>query len=214
MALSVFFSVIPLLLSHKKWYIYVSGIMVCIIAMSSSYQASSGIFPMLVIVLGIRRWIRGEKLGEVCRFYLISAGGFLLGLLMYRTFFMKELNAYATTAMAPWSELISSAIANYKRYIVHFLQGFNLEWLAVAFAICICFLWTAVRCSRQNKLLTFVLVGLGMIVMFALAFGVYPFLMEPLFYPRPCMELDAIWDFWGFLRCQRHRRGVLQSCYA
>lgn len=207
MALSVFFSVIPLLLCRKKWYLYVLGVAAATVAMSSSYQASSGIFPMLVIVMGISRWIRGESLGRVLKFYLISAAAFLLGLLIYRTFFMEELNAYATTALAPWPELIPSAVFNYKRYIVHFLQGFNPEWLAAAFVICLCFLFTAVRCSRQNKLLTFALVGLAMIVMFALAFGVYPFLVEPLFYPRAMYGIGCFIAFQGIFAVSEGRKG-------
>lgn len=119
MALSVFFSVVPLLANRKKWYVYVLSVAASTTAMSSSYQASSGIFPMLVIVMGISRWLKGEQLGQVLKFYLISAGGFLLGLLLYRNFFMEELNAYATTVMLPWSELISGAIANYKRYMLY-----------------------------------------------------------------------------------------------
>lgn len=209
MALSVFFSVVPLLLCRKKWYLYVLGVAACTVAMSSSYQASSGIFPMLVIVLGICRWIKGESIMQVLRFYLISAAAFLLGLVIYRTFFMEELNAYATTAMAPLTQMIPNAVFNYKRYIVHFLEGFNPEWLAAAFILCLCFLVTAVGCSRQNKLFTFVLVGLAMIVMFVLAFGVYPFLMEPLFYPRAMYGIGCFIAFMGIFAVSEGKKGYV-----
>ena len=209
MALSVFFSVLPLLCCGAKWYLYVPGVAVCAMAMSSFYQASSGIFPMLVILIGIRRWIRGEKISQVIRFYIISAAGFLLGLLVYRTFFMSELNDYATTDLAPWSEMIPSAIASYKRYIVHFLQGFNPEWVLASFVICVCFLWFSVQHSKQNKLLTFVLVGIAMIAMFALSFGVYPFLREPLFYPRAMYGIGCFIGFQGIFAVSEGRKGYI-----
>lgn len=209
MALSVFFAVVPLLLSRKKWYLYVFGVAAGTVAMSSSYQASSGIFPMLVIVMGICRWSKGEELRKVLQFYMVSAAAFLLGLLVYRTFFMEALNAYATTELAFESGLISTAIFNYKRYIVHFLQGFNLWWLVAAFVICLCFLWTVVRCSKQNKLLTFVLTGAAMVVMFALAFGVYPFLVEPLFYPRAMYGIGCFIAFQGIYAVSEGTKGIV-----
>lgn len=209
MALSVLFSVLPLLWCNASRYLYVLSTAVCTVAMSSSYQASSGIFPMLVVILGVCRWTSGEKLWQVMRFYLISAVGFLAGLLLYRQFFMEELNAYATTAMPPLAELLPSAIANYKRYIVHFLQGFTLPWLVTAFVICVCFLVTVVRASKRNKLLTLLVTGFSMIIMFLLAFGVYPFLVEPLFYPRAMYGIGCFLAFLGIWAVSAVPKGYL-----
>ena len=207
MALSVLLSVLPLLFCNKNRIVYLLWIAVCMIGMSSSYQASAGIFPMLVIVMGIRRWVRGEKTAEVVKFFALSAVGYVAGLLLFRKLFMADLNAYASTDMAPMAELIPCAITNYKRYIVHFLQGFIPEWTALAFGICVCFLGTTVAISKQNKILTFFLVGTAMVIMFLLCFGVYPFLTAPLFLPRAMYGIGCFIAFQGIFAVSQARKG-------
>ena len=209
MALSVFFSVLPLLFCNGNRIKYIFCTILGVIGMCMSYQASAGIFPMLVIVMGITRWIKGEKTGEVLRFYGISAVGYLLGLVVFRKLLMTELVAYASTTLAPVPELLSCAIYNYKRYIVHFLEGFKLEWIAVTFLICVCFLFTAVMCSKQNKIVTFFVVGAAMIIMFALAFGVYPFLTDPIFYPRAMYGIGCFIAFQGIFASTMVSKGYL-----
>ena len=207
MALSVLLSVLPLMLCNGNKIAYLLSTAVCMIGMSSSYQASAGIFPMLVIVVGIGRWVKGESLAEVLKFFALSAVGYVLGLILFRMLFMADLDAYASTDMAPMSELIPCAITNYKRYIVHFLQGFNPEWTALAFVICVCFLGTTVVISKQNKILTFFLVGVAMVVMFLLCFGVYPFLTAPLFLPRAMYGIGCFIAFQGIFAVSHARKG-------
>lgn len=197
MALSVLFSVMPLLFRERHMAVYILWSAVCAILMCISYQASAGIFPMLVIVVGLALWVRGEKTGDVLKFYAISAAGYLLGMILFRTLLMNELVAYASTTLAPAQDLLSCAIYNYKRYIVHFIQGFKPGWLAVSFLICVCFLATMVLRSKQNKLFTFVIVAPAMVLMFLLSFGVYPFLTDPLFYPRAMYGIGCFIGFQG-----------------
>jgi len=209
MALSVLFSVVPLLFCDGSILAYILSIVLGMFGMCMSYQASAGIFPMLVVVMGIVRWVRGEKTLSVLKFYGISAAGFLLAMLLFRKLLMTEFIAYASTTMASATDLIPSAIYNYKRYIVHFLQGFKPEWLAVSFLICVCFLWTAVAVSRQNKIATFFVTGLAMIILFALSFGVYPFLTDPLFYPRAMYGIGCFIAFQGIFAATERPRAYL-----
>lgn len=184
MALSVLFRVLPVLFANRNAIFYISSIVLCMLGMCTSYQASSGIFPMFVIVIGIRRWVDGEQTKDTLKFFALSACGYLLGLLFFQKVLMSEFIAYASTEIAPPSQLISNAVTNYKRYIVHFITDFKPEWLIVSFIICICYLFSAVISSRQNKVLTLFLVGIAMVLMFLLSFGVYPFLTDPIFKSR------------------------------
>lgn len=207
MALSVLFSVVPLLFCGGNQLVYVLYTVGGMVGMCTTYQASSGIFPMLVIVMGICRWVRGEKTAQVLKFYAISAAGYVLGMLLFRKVIMTEYIDYSSTTVASVSELIPCAIANYKKYIVHFLQGFKLEWLGVSFLICVCFLWTAVSISKQNKLATLMLVSVAMIVMFFLSFGVYPFLTSPLFAPRSMYGIGCFIAFLGIFAATEKPKG-------
>lgn len=207
MALSMLFSVAPLLFCGGKPLVYVLATAAGMVGMCTTYQASSGVFPMLVIVLGIRRWVWGEKTAEVMKFYAISAAGYLLGIILFRKVIMTEFIAYASTTAASASELIPCTIANYKKFLYHFLTGFKPAWLGVSFLICVCFLWTAVSVSRHNKLVTLALVSAAMLVMFLLSFGVYPFLVEPLFSPRSMYGIGCFIAFLGIFAVTQIPKG-------
>lgn len=197
MALSVLFVVFPLLFCDGNQIVYVLLTICGMVGMCTTYQASSGIFPMLVIVMGICRWIKGEKAAQVLKFYAVSAAGYVLGLLLFRTVIMSEYIDYASTTAASSSQLLSCALFNYKKYIALFLADFKSEWLAVSLLICVCFLWTAVSVSKQNKLLTFLVTAMAMLVMFLLSFGVYPFLTSPIFNARAMYGIGCLIAFFG-----------------
>lgn len=211
MALSVLFSVVPLLMCNGNQIAYVASTVLCVIGMCTSYQASAGIFPMLVVVIGIRRWVRGEKTAQTVRFYATSAVGYFLGLFLFRKLFMAQLIDYASTEMVPLAEMVPAAIFTYKRYIVHFLEGFKPEWLLVSFLICAAFLWRTVSGSRHNKVLTFLLVSVAMVVMFALSFGVYPFLEEAIFYPRAMYGIGCFIAFQGIFASTEISKGYVSK---
>lgn len=196
MALSVFFAVVPLLFADGKQTAYLIWAILGTIGVCTTYQASSGIFPMLVVVLAIGRWTKGETLKDTAKFCLISAAGYVLGIVIFRVFLMTRFEAYASTEAASLSELIPCAVDNYKRYIVHFLMDFKLEWLVICFLVCVCYLWTVAAGSRRNKVLTFFLTGGAMIVLFLLSFGAYAFLKAPTFCPR---SMYGICCFIGFV---------------
>lgn len=197
MALSVLFGVLPLLAHKSHWAKYSISIVVCTILMASAYQASAGIFPMLVIIIGMRNWLKGSKLSDVLKFYGISAAGYLLGLVLYNTFLVVDYNDYASTALAPIAELIPCAIANYKLYAAYVLDTFDIKWIIASGAIWICFVFTAVRTSKQNRLLSAALVILATVAMAMLSLGVYPFLLNPLDAPRAMYGIGCAIAFWG-----------------
>lgn len=185
-ALSVLLSVLPLLFYKGNKGIYGLITVLGIIGMCITYQVSAGIYPMLVVMICARKWLNQEKLVDTLKFAVFSAGCYLAGLLIFRLLIMKEVTNYASTTLAPLAEFLPNAITNYKQYVNYFLADFKTEWLVLSAVLCAAFVFAALRISKQNKLLTlFVsLVVLGLL--FALCFGVYPFLMQPGFSPR-CM---------------------------
>ena len=211
MALSVLFSVLPLLFSNGNQIVYVLITAVSMICMCTTYQASSGIFPMLVVITGLYRWLHGEKAKVVVKFYVISALAYVLGLLYFRKFIMTEYVDYAATTVASMENLYKTADFNYKRYIVYFLQDYKPEWLAAAFVICLCFVWRAVTQSRQNKLLTLILVPIAMGIMFLLSFGVFPFLESPLWVPRAMYGVGCFMGFVGIFAVSEVPHGYLSK---
>lgn len=197
MALSVLFSVLPLLFCNGNQIIYVLCSMLGIIGMCTTYQASSGIFPMLVVLLAIRRWTAGEQIKQVLQFIAVSAAGYLLGIGLFRFVLMSDTFAYASTEAASLAQLFPCILSNYKKYIVHILRDFKPEWLFACFLVCVCFLWAVISQSKQSKLAVLVITGIAMLGMFLLSYGAYAFLVSPIFAARAMYGFGCLIAFLG-----------------
>lgn len=180
MALSVLVSIVPILLIKKKNWIYILGTFICSIAMCTSYQASSGIFPMIVVLLSFLGWNRGKKIADLGIFIVKSAVGYLLGILFYQFFLMKPAESYVSNSIASPKEII-------KHYITYFELLFNdlkKIWLMFIGILCMCFIIYMIISSRQKKIVTFFVSVFTVIVMALLSWGLYPALSTPLTAPR------------------------------
>ena len=58
MALSVLFSVIPLLFAKRKLPIFFTSVFLCILGVSMTYQASLGILPASLVLMEYTYWLR------------------------------------------------------------------------------------------------------------------------------------------------------------
>lgn len=180
MALSVLVSIVPILLIKKKNWIYVLGAFICSIAMCTSYQASSGIFPMIVVLRSFLGWNRGEKIADLGIFIVKSAVGYLLGILFYQFFLMKPAESYVSNSIASPKEII-------KHYITYFELLYNdlkKMWLVFIGIICICFIICMIKSSRQKKIVAFFVSIFTITTMAFLSWGLYPALSTPLTAPR------------------------------
>lgn len=199
MALSVFVSVFPLLFYRDNQVKYVLFSIFGTVCMCTTYQASSGIFPMLVAALCIKRWVNGEKTADIIWFAVVSAVGYLAGLLLFRLVLMHEVVNYSSTTVAPASQLVSNAVKNFDQYISYWRRDFKTNWMILIACMCIGFVYVTVRDTKQNKLLTLLLSAVVLAVLLLLSLGVYPFLVAPLFSPRGMyglgffMALMGIW---------------------
>lgn len=186
MAFSVFASVFPLLFYRKGFVKYAIFSILGLLAMCLTYQASSGIYPMLVVVLCVKRWIRGEQIKEIVKFATVSALSYVVGLLLFRVSIMHEVVDYSSTTVEPLSTFIPNTIKNYNIYLTNFLSDFKKEWVLLVASLCFGFIYVIVRNSKKNKIVTLILAVFAMMVLFFVSFGVYPFLTKPGFAPR-CM---------------------------
>ena len=89
MALSVLLSVLPLAARRRSTLLYGSLVPICMIGMCTTYQASSGIFPMSVLLICLIDWSRGRKSAiESLKFVGFSAILYLVGVLVFFLFIM------------------------------------------------------------------------------------------------------------------------------
>ena len=196
-ALSVLASVFPLLFKKNK-YAYIIVLSLCILLMCITYQASSGIFLMCVLLVCLKDWNKGKKTKETFKFLIISVTYYLCVLLIFKTYIMIPVDTYVTNQMFSIKELIPGVINNLYKYFSYILLDFRKEWLVLIALIFISCIYVFIKDSKQKKYIALPVNVVSIIVMVLLSFGVYPVLMKPLFDPRAmygfgiCIALAAI----------------------
>ena len=88
MALSVLASILPLLFTKRGYIIYSLISMFEILVVCTTYQAASGIFPMLVVLVSMKRWHNRENGKDILKFIAASVGGYAVGLVLFKLFIM------------------------------------------------------------------------------------------------------------------------------
>lgn len=200
MAFSVLISIFPVWVykyQGTKWPFCLSSIL-CTILMCMSYQASSGIYPMLIALITFTLWNSGSTRDALC---LAAKGAacYLAGLLIFRFLFMPSIDTYVSTSILPLPELIPGFIAQLKAYALLILSDFKKIWLLLFALLALFFVLLSTCRSRQNRILAFLVSCLTLAIVFALAFGVYPALAIALEEPRAMFGFGALMAFVAIL---------------
>lgn len=188
MAFSVFVSVLPFLfykVGRKNIGFIVAGIL-SQLAMCMTYQASSGIFPSVAIVLTLIMIHKKVSWKEILKFVGFSVLAYMVGLLIFKIFLMKSViyEGYLDTNLIESDVFFQGVWDNYKLYVNVMKTDFKNIWFVFAGILAGCFVISNVLNTKRNKLLEvlFSFVALALLAMFA--FGIYPVFKKPLFEPR------------------------------
>lgn len=195
MALSVLASVLPLLLMRRGRLAYGMAVIVCEIIVCTTYQAASGILPLLVIVVALRQWCSGCSTREVLSFVLFSAGAYLAALAIFKLFIMQPTSSYLPKTLPPLVELPMTFFDHLKSYVKLVLSDFKKLWIVLMALVMFAFVWVMVRDTKRNRFATLAVTLGGLTLMVCLTFGVYPALDYPLFAPRAMYGVGALIAF-------------------
>lgn len=177
MATSIFLAIIPFLFLEKK-HLYLIVSFFSILLMALTYQASAGIYIILVIVLGLIKYLKSEeeKFRDLLFFYIQSAFAFILPLLLY--YFC------ALTFATPYRDvsIIFNPFAwanNYLTLIGIVLHDFNPVWLILV-ALCIVLsAFSLIGVSQRPKLYSVFLVITALLLCSFFCIGPYIALKDP-----------------------------------
>lgn len=198
MALSILASVFPCAFYKDKnqlsdSIVYVFAGIVGTLVVCMTYQAASGIFPMLVVVVCAKRIIDNDDIKSVLKFAGLSAFGYLIALIIFKYLIMVPVSSYVTTYQAPAGNIISTTVNNLKQYFSAIIRDFKFGWkltilIIVAIYICICTIQ-----SKINKFIALIVGIISAAVMLLMSFGAYAMLEKSIFNPR------AMYGFGSFL---------------
>lgn len=195
MALSFLVSVIPFLFRKNSKKIYIVVSVVCLLIMCTTYQASSGIYPLVVLFLVMQDICSGEKIKKCIDFIAISALCYLASLGIFWLFLMRENGVSIVGGVS----LIPYAISRYITYYEIIFQDLTKIWFMLIMIIVLLFMYAVCRMAVIHKvfalLMGIITVGIGSL----LCFGAYLFISEDAYYTRAMyginvfLTLMAVW---------------------
>ena len=185
MALSFLSSVFPVLFWNNQSVVFSGMAIVGTLIMCMTYQASSGLFPMLVILYALRRWSQKTNTpSEIAKKVFIAAFSYMFAMILYRTFLVSRVPKYVSASMVPLTSLFQQIKQGYLEYYWNVRQDWPFRWQVLALVIIGMFALTQTLGSRQKKTFTLCLSVLisGMSTLFT--YGVYLVLEVQAFPPR------------------------------
>lgn len=164
---------------------YAAASFLGVLVMLLTYQASSGIYPMIAAFLFLKWWNRGlGSAKERIRFVLLSAGSYLAALVFYMAVLLHPYKNYKSIEMLPLRELIPGAFLNYLHFYYRVYADFKPLWLVLFLAGVVLFWTQTVLGSSQKKWHSFLVTGAVLAFASAMAYGIYLAMKEAAFNPR------------------------------
>jgi len=195
MALSVLASVVPFLFMRNYIAFSVSSI-ISLLIMCMTYQASSGIYIIIVIMLCFKAWNEREKTSvEIIRFAAVSALSYCASMIFFRLIFMKSFDGNVSTGIYPIHKLFSGIANNFVSYMRLVNSDFRFIWKFLLFILCLTFIIASVLLTKRNRIAALIVSLMAVTIMCLMSFGVYLAITKPSFNPR------GMYGFGVFIAC-------------
>ena len=202
MALSILVSIVPFVFMHNRRIFSVASI-IGILFMYMTYQASSGIYIIIVIFLCFLQWNTQQKTNkEIFSFMLTSAISYGVGLLIFRIFIMNSFNTYVSSSFAS----VNGILHNFTQYISYIWNDFGRVWTVLLLLVILAFGIKTITTTKRNKLLALLVSFIIVAVMVVLSYGIYLVIEKPLYAPRGMYGFGAFIALLGiYTACQPKR---------
>lgn len=213
MALSVLFSVIPFLYFFKSKKAFLPLVFLGCLGMCLTYQASSGIFFMVLALLIAKALHEGIRPRDL----LITACAAILVFIVALAFFQFVIAqppraGSIDTGIPPLIELPSTYISNLINYYKHVIVDARLSWLILYFLCFATFFFAYTFTSQKNSRLKSTIIAIVVICVMSFAcFGVYPLLKGPLFSPRGMLAFGVFLTLINLYSCYLISKPILRG---
>ncbi|EGO9003107.1 PcfV, partial [Enterococcus faecalis] len=176
MAASILFSLIPFLWWKKNNIIFLGVSIISIFLMNNTYQASSGIYIIIVLILSLRSFLNGKGLPY---FKIVnSATAYLLSMFLY----LIELKLVPTVIKSSGesifpntSELPNVVSANICKYFNEIYIQSNKLWIVLTMIVFVLFFVSSLIKTKENTWISAILVLTFIIIASVLSFGIFIF---------------------------------------
>lgn len=184
--LSILVSVIPFLLYKKNTIHYFLVSTICIFLMCNSYQASSGIYPVILLSLVFKDLIQNTSILDSLKKVGISiaAYGAAMAIFFVEMLFNPQLQERGTnTTLATLSDMPKAILMNYRVYFQTIYSQSAKIWVLLIFLAILLFIFQFLLIDKQIK--SFFYSVIYIIIGSCLSYGVYASFARPLAADRP-----------------------------
>lgn len=182
MALSFLASVFPFLFYKKSKKVYIITSIFGLLIMCTTYQASSGIYPLIVLFGVMEEFKSGVSIKKILKFIGISVSCYFVSLSIFWFALMRPNGV----SVASPGMLISYVVSRYIAYYKIICYDFTPLWLLLILAIAVLFIYLVCKTASIPKIFAFFLGILTVLIGSALCFGAYLFISEEAYDTR-CM---------------------------
>ena len=151
MAISILTSIAPFLFYKKNKTLFGITSFVGLLIMCLTYQASSGVYLLIIIFYALFLYKENTKIKEITSFIIQSLLLYLGSLLIYKIFFMQTVTDYVTNTIFPLLKLPFGFLENLQTYYQLLIEDFKIEWLILIIILLIGFLIFSTKQSKRNK---------------------------------------------------------------
>ena len=184
MALSILASVTPALFFEEHVLVYSLSIAIGTLIMSMTYQASSGIFALVILFLLAVKWNEGTPLKKLFNKAMVSFSGYIVAMIIFYIWIAPHGDTYVSRDISPYNMFIQTIQSNILRYFKLLKEDYQHSWKVLAIILCFSFVITFIHKSQRNKILSAIVAFILIVVGSVLSFGAYTCLPKPSFAPR------------------------------
>lgn len=189
---AVLFSVLPLALSKKRNVAYIIFTAICIVCTCITYQGALGIFPIVIVMLAVDEWSRSHDNKETWRLIWTSVVGYIVGLLFFKLFIMKDVSTHVSSDMLPLNKMFNGVINNVLGYYAIVINDFKIGWLILCVLVLLVFVVIFVNKSVHQKGLSLIAAIASIFFILLLAHGIYIVLEKCVYNPRAMISFGVM----------------------
>ena len=170
MALSVLASIAPLLLMRRNRIVFALAVIAGELIVCTTYQAASGILPLLVMVIALRRWCATGYEKKFCDSFSHPHALISRHCLSSSSFLCNRQKTMFQQKSLLLGELPGIFIGHLDMYMKYMMSDFKKIWLILIALVVIAFIWVTIRDTERNRMLTFILTIVCLALMSCLTF--------------------------------------------
>lgn len=177
-SMSIFFSIAPLVFYKEKSYLYIFFSIVFLLCSFMSYHASSGVYIVSIVFLVLYLYLKGSDIKLIFRLILKSMFAyFIAGLIFYYTLNTIEFSKTALENIQTKFTINSIFMNLFSKYY-YILRTWNIFYKVVFLLMIILFVVSICCNSKRNRLITFFVIFVALIIVFIFQLGISNILLD------------------------------------